>query len=38
MGNTQSNNSTLDKEAKQAINEAKEKEIQFHEEVCQEAL
>lgn len=38
MGNIQSNHSTLDKEAKQAINETKEKETQFHEELCQEAL
>lgn len=38
MGNIHSAHSTLDNEVQQAINEAKEKEIQFHKEVCQEAL
>lgn len=38
MGNVRSVHSTLDREAQQAINEAKEKESQFHDEVCQEAL
>lgn len=37
MGNIQSVSSVPDRDVQQAINKAKEKEIQFNKEVCQEA-
>jgi len=37
MGNLQSVHPTFDNEAQQALNETKQKEIQFNKEVCQEA-